>query len=154
MQTLTVTAQTTNALHPVILSGGSGTRLWPLSRSMYPKQFIRFFNGQGASFLGSTLKRLRLTSFDNGEGLLETIKAHGLAPSLEELDLSDSTLDEQLLPHFEDHAPTWQKLKRLVVRDTRLNEKALKRLKKLGPTVLGEPGERYLPQFRYVVGME
>lgn len=42
---------------PVILSGGSGTRLWPLSRTMYPKQFIRFFNGQG-SLLGATLRRL------------------------------------------------------------------------------------------------
>jgi mannose-1-phosphate guanylyltransferase/mannose-6-phosphate isomerase len=45
-------------IHPVILSGGSGTRLWPLSRSMYPKQFIRFFNGHEPSFLGATLKRL------------------------------------------------------------------------------------------------
>ena len=27
-------------LQPVILSGGSGTRLWPLSRSTYPKQFL------------------------------------------------------------------------------------------------------------------
>ncbi len=26
---------------PVILSGGSGTRLWPLSREVYPKQFIK-----------------------------------------------------------------------------------------------------------------
>jgi mannose-1-phosphate guanylyltransferase/mannose-6-phosphate isomerase len=43
---------------PVILSGGSGTRLWPLSRAMYPKQFIRSFNGRGASFLGATLTRL------------------------------------------------------------------------------------------------
>jgi mannose-1-phosphate guanylyltransferase/mannose-1-phosphate guanylyltransferase/mannose-6-phosphate isomerase len=25
---------------PVILSGGSGTRLWPLSRGLYPKQFL------------------------------------------------------------------------------------------------------------------
>ena len=25
---------------PVILSGGSGTRLWPYSRSAYPKQFL------------------------------------------------------------------------------------------------------------------
>ena len=46
------------AIYPVILSGGSGTRLWPLSRSMYPKQFIRFFNGQSRSFLGATLGRL------------------------------------------------------------------------------------------------
>ena len=25
---------------PVIMAGGSGTRLWPLSRAMYPKQFL------------------------------------------------------------------------------------------------------------------
>ncbi len=27
-------------LHPVVLSGGSGTRLWPLSRQNQPKQFL------------------------------------------------------------------------------------------------------------------
>ena len=27
-------------LVPVILSGGAGTRLWPLSREMYPKQLL------------------------------------------------------------------------------------------------------------------
>ncbi len=43
---------------PVILSGGSGTRLWPLSRAMYPKQFLHFFNGEGSSLLGATLARL------------------------------------------------------------------------------------------------
>jgi mannose-1-phosphate guanylyltransferase/mannose-6-phosphate isomerase len=46
------------AIFPVILSGGSGTRLWPLSRTMYPKQFIRFFDDQTSSFLAATLKRL------------------------------------------------------------------------------------------------
>src|SRR5215468_9422097 len=45
------------AIFPVILSGGSGTRLWPLSRTMYPKQFIRFFDDQTSSFLAAALKR-------------------------------------------------------------------------------------------------
>ena len=27
-------------LQPVLLSGGTGTRLWPLSREAYPKQFL------------------------------------------------------------------------------------------------------------------
>jgi mannose-1-phosphate guanylyltransferase / mannose-6-phosphate isomerase len=48
-----------NAIFPVILSGGSGTRLWPLSRAMYPKQFIRFSSSQASSFLAATLQRLR-----------------------------------------------------------------------------------------------
>jgi mannose-1-phosphate guanylyltransferase / mannose-6-phosphate isomerase len=46
------------AIHPVILSGGSGTRLWPLSRAMYPKQFVRFSDDQQETFLAATLKRL------------------------------------------------------------------------------------------------
>src|SRR5258708_32456902 len=30
-------------IYPVILSGGSGTRLWPMSRSLYPKQLLALF---------------------------------------------------------------------------------------------------------------
>ncbi len=41
---------------PVILSGGSGTRLWPLSRKLYPKQFISFFNKN--SLFQNTVLRL------------------------------------------------------------------------------------------------
>ena len=33
-------------LVPVILAGGSGTRLWPLSREAHPKQFITLLKGQ------------------------------------------------------------------------------------------------------------
>lgn len=33
-------------LHSVILCGGSGTRLWPLSQDMYPKQFVDLGNGR------------------------------------------------------------------------------------------------------------
>jgi mannose-1-phosphate guanylyltransferase / mannose-6-phosphate isomerase len=43
---------------PVVLSGGSGTRLWPVSRAMYPKQFVKFLSDQKKSFLSSALGRL------------------------------------------------------------------------------------------------
>jgi mannose-1-phosphate guanylyltransferase/mannose-1-phosphate guanylyltransferase/mannose-6-phosphate isomerase len=33
-------------LQPVILCGGEGTRLWPLSRTLYPKQFIEVSEGR------------------------------------------------------------------------------------------------------------
>ena len=33
-------------LVPVILSGGAGTRLWPVSRELHPKPFIRLADGQ------------------------------------------------------------------------------------------------------------
>ena len=32
-------------IYPVLLAGGSGTRLWPLSRKSYPKQFSKFVDG-------------------------------------------------------------------------------------------------------------
>lgn len=41
---------------PVILSGGSGTRLWPVSRDSYPKQFCEFFD---QSFLRNSMERVR-----------------------------------------------------------------------------------------------
>lgn len=42
-------------LVPVVLSGGAGTRLWPVSRSAYPKPFMRM--GDGDSLLKKTLDR-------------------------------------------------------------------------------------------------
>ncbi|MBA2880002.1 mannose-1-phosphate guanylyltransferase/mannose-6-phosphate isomerase [Desulfosalsimonas propionicica] len=47
---------------PVVLSGGSGTRLWPMSRRLYPKQFLPMLGGQ-ETLLQSTL--LRLNSVDD-----------------------------------------------------------------------------------------
>jgi mannose-1-phosphate guanylyltransferase/mannose-6-phosphate isomerase len=43
-------------IHPVILSGGSGTRLWPLSRESYPKQFHNLFGEH--SLLQETAARI------------------------------------------------------------------------------------------------
>lgn len=41
---------------PVIMAGGTGSRLWPMSRELYPKQFLRL-NGE-KSMLQDTLSRL------------------------------------------------------------------------------------------------
>jgi len=44
---------------PVIMAGGSGTRLWPLSRSNYPKQFLSLgCGGSDATMLQQTISRL------------------------------------------------------------------------------------------------
>ena len=44
------------SLQPVILSGGSGTRLWPLSREAYPKQFLALTSEH--TLLQETVRRL------------------------------------------------------------------------------------------------
>jgi len=41
-------------IRPVILCGGSGTRLWPLSRKFHPKQFIELASG---TLFGQTVQR-------------------------------------------------------------------------------------------------
>src|SRR5260370_34722544 len=43
-------------IYPVILSGGSGTRLWPMSRSLYPKQLLALFGD--TSLLQQTVRRV------------------------------------------------------------------------------------------------
>ncbi|VTU27416.1 Alginate biosynthesis protein AlgA [Variovorax sp. SRS16] len=45
-------------IRPVVLCGGSGTRLWPLSRQTLPKQFVPLIGGRNLLLL--TLERLRL----------------------------------------------------------------------------------------------
>lgn len=53
-----------SVLIPVILSGGAGTRLWPVSRRAFPKPFMRLPSGE--SLLGRTLDRA-LAVADAGE---------------------------------------------------------------------------------------
>ena len=48
----------TKNIIPIILCGGSGTRLWPLSRDSYPKQYISLSSKNNHSLLQNTLKRL------------------------------------------------------------------------------------------------
>jgi mannose-1-phosphate guanylyltransferase / mannose-6-phosphate isomerase len=53
-------------LVPVVLSGGAGSRLWPVSREAYPKPFIRL--PDGSTLLGKTLRRA--DSVKDGDAVL------------------------------------------------------------------------------------
>jgi mannose-1-phosphate guanylyltransferase / mannose-6-phosphate isomerase len=44
---------------PIIMAGGSGTRLWPLSRALYPKQFLAL-SGEQTLFQQATLRLMDL----------------------------------------------------------------------------------------------
>ena len=56
-------------LSPVILAGGGGTRLWPLSREHYPKQFLKLFDDN--TLLQNTL--LRLDGLDSSDNVLDPV---------------------------------------------------------------------------------
>jgi len=45
-----------NSFYALVLAGGSGTRFWPLSRKVKPKQLLTLFNEQ--SLLEETVTRL------------------------------------------------------------------------------------------------
>ena len=44
-------------IFPVLLCGGSGTRLWPVSRKSFPKQFVPLA-GQGTLFQAAASRML------------------------------------------------------------------------------------------------
>ena len=65
-------------IRPVILCGGSGTRLWPDSTKNQAKQFIDF---GGWTLLGKTLERIKGPIFDypiisTNSNYLKQIKKH------------------------------------------------------------------------------
>ena len=45
-----------SSVYAILLAGGTGTRLWPVSRQLYPKQLVSFIGGD--SLVQSTIKRL------------------------------------------------------------------------------------------------
>ena len=51
---------------PVILSGGAGTRLWPLSRELYPKQLLPLVGDR--TMLQDTVAQSLVPHFDSFRG--------------------------------------------------------------------------------------
>lgn len=49
-------ADSTGKAFAILLAGGTGTRLWPVSRELYPKQLVKFIGND--SLVQSTIKRL------------------------------------------------------------------------------------------------
>ncbi len=49
-------ADSTGNVFSILLAGGTGTRLWPVSRELYPKQLVKFIGND--SLVQSTIKRL------------------------------------------------------------------------------------------------
>jgi len=86
---------------PVILAGGSGTRLWPLSRADYPKQFLAL--GGEHSLLQETA--LRFSGAAATAPVVVCSEAHRFltAEQLSEIRLSDATII--LEPAARDTAP-------------------------------------------------
>lgn len=79
-------------LIPVVLAGGIGSRLWPVSRALMPKQFVNF-PGQRGSLFQATLQRLD-TIDDLGAPLVVCNTDHRflVAEQLRQLELTDSTI--------------------------------------------------------------
>ena len=75
-------------LYCLVLAGGRGTRLWPLSRESMPKQFLRI--GEDDSLLLGTLKRAaRLVVPENIQVVLEEKQLSLIEQSLQSTDFSE-----------------------------------------------------------------
>lgn len=80
-----------NSLVPVILCGGSGTRLWPLSREAFPKQFLRL-SGE-TSMLQQTLQRLAgIEALDPALLVCNESSRFIVAEQLREIGMSDARM--------------------------------------------------------------
>ena len=75
---------------PVILSGGSGTRLWPLSRERLPKQLLALV-GDGSTMLQDTVTRLNgLSALESPLVVCNEEHRFLIADQLAEIGLSDA----------------------------------------------------------------
>ena len=76
----------------VIMAGGSGTRLWPLSRAGHPKQFLKLHGGD--TMLQSTMKRLEGLDVSSSVTICNEEHRFFVAEQLREIDKLGSIILE------------------------------------------------------------
>lgn len=69
----------------LILAGGSGTRLWPISRDRFPKQFVKLFGEKYSLFQETFLRSLLLCSVDDIYVITNENYKHLVIGEIEEL---------------------------------------------------------------------
>ena len=79
-------------IKPVVLSGGSGTRLWPLSRKLYPKQLLPLVNE--LTLLQDTIQRVQGLAEVNNEALVVCNEEHRflVAEQLRQIDTHNNVI--------------------------------------------------------------
>ena len=78
----------------VLMAGGSGTRLWPLSRAGHPKQFLKLIGDK--SMLQSTMKRLECLDISSSVTICNEEHRFFVAEQLREIDKLGSILLEPI----------------------------------------------------------
>src|SRR4029453_2748273 len=87
MSLMAAEPKTTAPITPVLLSGGSGTRLWPVSRALHPKQ-LQALGGDRTMLPGTALRRagaecdapMVVCNDDHRFTIAAQLQAVGLAP--------------------------------------------------------------------------
>ena len=77
-------------VHPVILSGGAGTRLWPVSRTLYPKQLLPLVSER--TMLQETVRRVAGKGFAPPVVVCNEEHRFLIAGQLRELDIAPSRM--------------------------------------------------------------
>lgn len=81
-------------IFPVIMAGSSGTRLWPLSRTQYPKQFLELYGNE--TMLKTTVKRLEQLKIEEPLVICNQEHRFVVAEQLRELDISGKIVLEPI----------------------------------------------------------
>ncbi len=121
-------------IYSVILSGGSGTRLWPISRNKFPKQFIDFNDSE--TLFKSTFNRLRNSSYIKVDKFLIIANEDHRFLVLDQLkDCDNTSIDIILEPIGKNTAPALTLAAMQAIKD------------KLNPILIVTPSDQKIQDF-------